>query len=187
MTVRPIRTIGDPILRSVADPVRSFDAELATLVADMFETMRDVEGVGLAAPQIGVGLQVFVYELQGESGVFVNPQLELGEEDQEGSEGCLSVPGLGYPTPRKASAVVRGLDEHGQPHEAAGEDLLARCFQHEYDHLQGTLYVNRLEGQTRREAWRTLRAADYARTVAEVQGERAGSLGSGRGSSFGGA
>ena len=182
MSVRPIRTIGDPILRSAADPVRRFDDDLRTLVADMFETMRDVEGVGLAAPQIGVGLQVFVYEIGEDSGVFVNPQLELGEQDQEGGEGCLSVPGLGFETPRKDWARVTGLDEHGQPREAEATGLLARCFQHEHDHLQGVLYVNRLQGEVRREAWKRIRAGDYARTVAEVRDERAGTLGS----SFGG-
>ncbi|WP_144792630.1 peptide deformylase [Kocuria palustris] len=182
MTVRPIRTIGDPILRSAADPVRRFDAELLTLVDDMFETMRDVDGVGLAAPQIGVGLQVFVYDVEGDSGVFVNPELELGDEEQEGGEGCLSVPGLGFDTPRRSRARVRGLDEHGQARELEAEGLLARCLQHEHDHLQGVLYVNRLEGQARREAWRRIRAGDYARTVAEVRDKRAGSLGS----SFGG-
>lgn len=186
MTVRPIRTIGDPILRSVAEPVRSFDEDLRALVADLFETMRDVEGVGLAAPQIGVGLQIFVYEVEGASGVFVNPTLELGDEEQEGGEGCLSVPGLGYETPRRRTAVVRGQDEHGREQEVEAEGLLARCFQHEHDHLQGILYVHRLVGQTRREAWRSLRSEDYTRTVAEVRGERAGSLSSGRGSSFGG-
>ena len=84
MSVRPIRTIGDPILRSAADPVRRFDDDLRTLVADIFETMRDVEGVGLAAPQIGVGLQIFVYEIGEDSGVFINPRIELGDEMQEG-------------------------------------------------------------------------------------------------------
>lgn len=182
MSVRPIRTIGDPILRSAADPVRRFDEDLRTLVADMFETMRDVEGVGLAAPQIGVGLQIFVYEIGEDSGVFINPRIELGDEMQEGGEGCLSVPGLGFDTPRRQWARVSGLDEHGQEHEAEATGLLARCFQHEHDHLQGTLYVNRLEGEARREAWRRIRAEDYARTVAEVRQERAGTLGS----SFGG-
>lgn len=101
---------------------------------------------------------------------------------QEGGEGCLSVPGLGFDTPRRQRARVSGLDEHGQEHEAEATGLLARCFQHEHDHLQGTLYVNRLEGEARREAWRRIRAEDYARTVAEVRQERAGTLGS----SFGG-
>lgn len=182
MSVRPIRTIGDPILRSAADPVRRFDDDLRTLVADMFETMRDVQGVGLAAPQIGVGLQIFVYEIGEDSGVFINPSIEVGEQLQEGGEGCLSVPGLGFDTPRREWARVTGLDEHGEPQQAEGTGLLARCFQHEHDHLLGTLYVNRLEGQARREAWRRIRAGDYDRTVAEVRHERAGTLGS----SFGG-
>ena len=107
---------------------------------------------------------------------------ELGDETQEGGEGCLSVPGLGFDTPRRQWARVSGLDEHGQEHEAEATGLLARCFQHEHDHLLGTLYVNRLEGQARREAWRRIRAGDYDRTVAEVRHERAGTLGS----SFGG-
>ena len=130
MSVRPIRTIGDPILRSAADPVRRFDDDLRTLVADMFATMRDVEGVGLAAPQIGVGLQIFVYEIGEDSGVFINPRIELGDEMQEGGEGCLSVPGLGFDTPRRQRARVSGLDEHGQEHEAEAMGLLDQLKDH---------------------------------------------------------
>lgn len=182
MTVRPITIVGHRALSQRTRRVREVSEELRTLVADMFETMRDVEGVGLAAPQIGVGLQIFVYEIGEDSGVFINPSIELGDEMQEGGEGCLSVPGLGFDTPRRQRARVSGLDEHGQEHEAEAMGLLARCFQHEHDHLQGTLYVNRLEGEARREAWRRIRAEDYARTVAEVRQERAGTLGS----SFGG-
>ena len=193
MAVRPVVITGDPVLHRPAAKVARFDEDLRALVADMYETMDAAHGVGLAAPQIGVGLRIFTYTFQNDDdvaprGVLVNPVLTPGKISQEApdpdeeSEGCLSVPGLGFDTPRRQRARVSGLDEHGQEHEAEATGLLARCFQHEHDHLQGTLYVNRLEGEARREAWRRIRAEDYARTVAEVRQERAGTLGS----SFGG-
>lgn len=189
MAVRPIRTIGDPVLRSPAAPVRAFDDEdrhdLRLLVDDMFETMRDVEGVGLAAPQIGVGLRIFVYEVLGDSGHVINPELTVGEQPQDGPEGCLSVPGMGHPTPRAQHATVHGFTVMGEPVTVVGEGLLARCLQHEYDHLDGTLYVDRLRGAAKKEAMRAIRNNGYAGVVAEVQGERSSSLYSGRGSSFG--
>ncbi|KAA9393396.1 peptide deformylase [Kocuria coralli] len=190
MAVRPIRTIGDPVLRSQASPVRDFDDagthDLQDLVDDMIETMHDVEGVGLAAPQIGVGLRIFVYDVEGQIGHVVNPELTVGEEPQDGSEGCLSVPGMGHPTPRARAATVHGFTVAGEPLTVSGEGLLARCLQHEYDHLNGTLYVDRLRGAAKKEAMKAIRQREYADVVADVQGQRAASLGSGRGSSFGG-
>lgn len=172
MTVLRIRTVGDPVLRTPAHPVTAFDEPLHTLVRDMLETMYAVRGVGLAAPQVGVDLCVFTWDVGDGPGHVVNPRLEVGEEPQEGSEGCLSVPGLGYPTPRRQDAVLTGVDMHGQPvrHEATG--LLARCFQHETDHLVGKLYVDRLTGDTRREAMRTLRTPGFQDTVERVTSER---------------
>lgn len=189
MAVRPIRTIGDPVLRSVAQTVRTFDDathhDLQTLVDDMVDTMRDVQGVGLAAPQIGVGLRIFVYEIDGESGHVINPDLSVGDEPQEGSEGCLSVPGMGHPTPRADYAKVSGFTVTGEPITVEGHGLLARCLQHETDHLHGTLYVDRLRGQVKKQAMQAMRSQDYASVVAEVRQQRTDSLVSGRGSSFG--
>lgn len=178
MTVLTVRTVGDPVLRTPAAPVREFDEALRRLVADMHETMLDVGGVGLAAPQIGIGLQVFTWALEGRSGHVVNPVLEVGEEDQEGSEGCLSVPGMGFPTPRKAWARVTGVDVHGDPLVLEGTGVLARCLQHETDHLHGTLYVDRLTGEHRKEARRRLRQEEYGAVVGRVRQERSDSVGS---------
>mgnify|MGYP000875374391 FL=1 len=183
MTILPICITGEPVLHRVADPVDSIDSELRDLVADMIETMHAAPGVGLAAPQVGVGAQVFVWRYGGAGsfdaqyrevlqldegpargfntvlhGVVVNPTLDL-VWDTEGagailpeepdialeSEGCLSVPGYGYPLRRALGAVLRGYDVDGNAIEVSARGWLARIFQHEYDHLQGTLYVDRLE------------------------------------------
>lgn len=189
MAVRPIRTIGDPVLRSVAAPVTTFDTEdrhdLATLVEDMIQTMHDVSGVGLAAPQIGVSLRVFVYHIDGHEGHVVNPELTVGDQPQDGSEGCLSVPGMGHHTPRADHARVTGYTVTGDPVTVEGSGLLARCLQHETDHLDGKLYVDRLRGESKKEAMRAIRDRQYAGVVDTVRQERVGSLVSGRGSSFG--
>jgi peptide deformylase len=166
MPLPPIRTFGDPVLRTPADPVTVFDDRLARLAETMLETMYAAPGVGLAAPQIGVGLRLFVFDTEWDStdaGVprqpraIANPVLELGEQTQEGGEGCLSVPGLTMPTVRADWARVTGQDLGGAPVEFAGTGLLARCLQHETDHLDGILYVSRLTGETRRAARRALR------------------------------
>lgn len=182
MSILPICITGEPVLHRVADPVERFDSSLTDLVADMTDTMHAAPGVGLAAPQVGVGLQLFVWSYRGGgpfdrryrdalaldraptlgfndamSGVVVNPTLDL-VWDTEGagailpaqpdmvreSEGCLSVPGYGYPLRRALGAVLRGYDVNGNAIEVTARGWLARIFQHEYDHLQGTLYVDRL-------------------------------------------
>ena len=182
MSILPICITGEPVLHRVADPVDSIDSELRDLVADMIETMHAAPGVGLAAPQVGVGAQVFVWRYGGAGsfdaqyrevlqldegpargfntvlhGVVVNPTLDL-VWDTEGagailpeepdialeSEGCLSVPGYGYPLRRALGAVLRGYDVDGNAIEVSARGWLARIFQHEYDHLQGTLCVDRL-------------------------------------------
>ena len=158
MSVLPIRTIGDPVLRTRAEEVTAFDDALRRLVADMHETMLDVGGVGLAAPQVGVSVRLFTWAVEGGAGHVVNPVLEVGEEPQEGGEGCLSVPGLAYDTPRRNWARVTGLDQHGAPVTVEGTGLLARCLQHETDHLDGRLYVDRLTGAEKRDAMRAIRA-----------------------------
>jgi peptide deformylase len=161
VTVRPIRLFGDPILRTKAEPVVDFDAEVRQLVADLTETMLDAPGTGLAAPQIGVGLRVFAYNVEETVGHLINPVLTLSDEEQDGAEGCLSIPDLTFDCLRAASVVARGFDQHGEPVEITGSDLLARCIQHETDHLDGILFVDRLDRATRKAAMRAIREADW--------------------------
>ncbi|PRY42141.1 peptide deformylase [Geodermatophilus tzadiensis] len=158
MTIRPIRELGDPVLRTPADPVRAFDRELATLVRDLVETVDHPGRAGLAAPQIGVGARVFSWNIDGVIGHVVNPTLtEVSEETQDGDEGCLSVPGLWAPTVRAMHAVVEGFDVHGEPVRVEGSGLMARCLQHEVDHLDGKVFLDRLTGEARKTALRALR------------------------------
>ena len=195
MSILPICITGEPVLHRVAYPVDSFDSELSDLVADMIETMHAAPGVGLAAPQVGVGSQIFVWRYAGGgafdsryrdvlqleegpqrgfntmlSGVVVNPTLDLVWDDEGAgailptrpdatceSEGCLSVPGYGYPLRRALGAVLRGYDVSVTPIEVAARGWLARIFQHEYDHLRGTLYVDRLAQPYSDEAQQVIR------------------------------
>jgi peptide deformylase len=159
VTIRPIREVGDPVLRTPADEVTSFDRELAALVRDLLETVDHPGRAGLAAPQIGVGLRAFSYNIDGVIGHMVNPTIvELSEEAQDGDEGCLSVPGIWAPTVRAMHAVVEGFDVHGEPLTLEGSGLMARCLQHEVDHLDGKLFLDRLTGDARKSALRALRA-----------------------------
>jgi peptide deformylase len=158
VTIRPIRELGDPVLRTPADPVRAFDRDLAALVRDLEETVDHPGRAGLAAPQIGVGLRVFSYNVDGEIGHMVNPVItELSEEIQDDDEGCLSVPGLYAPTVRSMHAVAEGFDVNGKPLRLEGSGLMARCLQHEVDHLDGRVFLDRLTGEPRRAALRALR------------------------------
>lgn len=189
MAILNIRIIGDPVLRTRAEEVTDFGPELAKLVADMEETMEDVDGAGLAAPQVGVSLRVFTYRIDGHTGHVVNPVLELSEDRQEDHmEGCLSIPGLGYPVPRYRWTRVTGVDKFGNPVSVEGEGMLARAFQHETDHLDGVLYIDRLEGENRKKALRAIRQADYDAIAGRTTAERAQTVGSafGAGASFGG-
>ncbi|MGY1745002.1 peptide deformylase [Blastococcus sp. SYSU D00695] len=157
MTIRPIRELGDPVLRTPADPVRAFDRELAALVRDLEETVDHPGRAGLAAPQIGVSARAFSYNIDGVIGHVVNPRLvEVSEETQGGDEGCLSVPGIWAPTVRAMHAVVEGFDVHGEPVRVAGSGLMARCLQHEVDHLDGKVFLDRLSGDARKTALRAL-------------------------------
>ncbi|GAA3163865.1 peptide deformylase [Blastococcus jejuensis] len=159
MTIRPIREVGDPVLRTPADPVASFDRELAALIRDLVETVDNPGRAGLAAPQIGVGLRAFSYNIDGVIGHMVNPTIvELSEETQDGDEGCLSVPGIWAPTVRALHAAVEGFDVHGKPLRLEGTGLMARALQHEVDHLDGKLFLDRLTGEARKTALRALRA-----------------------------
>ncbi|MGX7825566.1 peptide deformylase [Actinokineospora sp. 24-640] len=169
MTVHPIRIVGDPVLHNPTTPVEVFDADLKTLVDDMFATMAAARGVGLAANQIGIDLRVFVYDCPDDEGTrhvghVVNPRLTTTDvpegmpDPDDDLEGCLSVPGEAFPTGRAAWAKVTGQDVDGNPVEVEGTGFFARCLQHETDHLDGLLYLNRLVGRNSRDAKRMLKA-----------------------------
>jgi peptide deformylase len=157
MTVRPIRIFGDPVLRTPAAEVTDFGAQLRSLVSDLEDTVREPGRAGVAAPQIGVSLRVFSYNVGGVVGHLVNPVLSDFGGEQTDEEGCLSLPGLGYETTRYESVVARGFDQHGEPLVIEGTGFLARALQHETDHLDGRLYVDTLTGDVRRQALRELR------------------------------
>jgi peptide deformylase len=162
-----IRTLGDPILRSKASRVTVFDDDLAQLAADMHETMRAAPGVGLAASQVGRLLRMFVYDTgdEGESGALVNPEIVwASEETVEAEEGCLSLPGTYYPVMRALAVTVRAQDVNGAPVQKEGEGFLARIFQHEIDHLDGILFIDRLAPELRKEAMKALRDQDFGMT-----------------------
>jgi peptide deformylase len=161
VAIQPIRLFGDPVLRTPAAPVTDFDAELRKLVRDLTDTMTDAPGSGLAAPQIGVGLRVFTWNVDGEPGHLVNPDLTLSEEQQDGPEGCLSIPGLTWECRRALSVVARGFNMYGEPVVIEGSELLARAIQHETDHLDGVLFVDRLDQPTRKLAMKAIRGADW--------------------------
>ena len=161
MSVRPIRLFGDPVLRSPAAPVVDFDKELRSLVADLTDTMMDAPGAGLAAPQIGVGLRVFTWHVDGETGYLINPSLDLSSEEQDGPEGCLSLPGLTIDCKRALHVVAHGFNMYGEPMVVEGSQLLARAIQHETDHLDGILFIDRLDREARREAMRLIRESDW--------------------------
>jgi peptide deformylase len=162
MAVRPIRLFGDPLLRTKAVPVTDFDAELRALVSDLTDTMLDAPGSGLAAPQIGVGLRVFTYNVEEEVGHLVNPELSLSDETQLGPEGCLSIPELTFDCLRALRTVAKGFNMYGDPVTIEGSDLLARALQHETDHLDGILFVDRLDRETRKAAMRAIREAEWS-------------------------
>jgi peptide deformylase len=162
MAIRPIRLFGDPLLRTRAAPVTDFDAELRALVADLTDTMLDAPGSGLAAPQLGVGLRVFTYNVDGDVGHLVNPELDLSDETQLGPEGCLSIPDLTFDCLRALRTVARGFNMYGDPVTIEGSDLLARALQHETDHLDGILFVDRLDRATRKAAMRAIREAEWS-------------------------
>ena len=161
MSLQPVRLFGDPVLTTAAQPVTVFDKELRTLVRDLTETMLDAPGAGLAAPQIGVSLRVFTYCVDGVIGHLVNPDLDLSEEMQDGPEGCLSLPGLTFDTKRAMRVVAKGMNMHGEPVVIEGSALLARAVQHETDHLDGILFIDRLDAQARKDAMRAIRDTDW--------------------------
>ena len=159
MALLPIRTFGDPVLRQRSGEITKVTDVHRRLIKDMIDTMRDAPGVGLAAPQVGVVERIFVWEVEEEHGALINPEIvKRSRKKATEEEGCLSLPGLVYPVERSLEVVVRALDENGATIEIAGEDLLARVFQHEIDHLDGVLFIDHLTEGERKEALATLRA-----------------------------
>ena len=138
-----------------------FDLELRTLVTDLTDTMLEAPGAGLAAPQLGIGLRVFTWNVGGEVGHLVNPELELSEEIQDGPEGCLSIPELTFDCRRALSVVARGFNVYGDPVTVEGSELLARAIQHETDHLDGVLFIDRLDTDARKAAMREIRESEW--------------------------
>ena len=163
MSVTPIRLLGDPVLRTPAVPVADFDAELRQLVADLTDTMHAAGGAGLAAPQLGVGLRVFTWHVDGEVGHLVNPDVTpVGDEVEEAPEGCLSIPGYRFDCRRSVHVAATGWNMHGDPVRIEGSHLLARAVQHEVDHLDGVLFVDRLDAEARAAALAAVREAEWA-------------------------
>jgi peptide deformylase len=159
VTIRPIRVLGDPVLRTPADEVGAFDSWLAALIRDLEDTVEHPGRAGVAAPQIGVSVRAFSYNVDGVIGHMVNPVIvERSEEIQDGDEGCLSVPGIWAPTARAMHCVAEGFDVDGNPLRLEGAGLMARCLQHEVDHLDGRLFLDRLTGEARKTALRALRS-----------------------------
>jgi peptide deformylase len=160
--VQPIRLFGDPVLTAVAAEVTTFDKELRGLVRDLTETMLDAPGAGLAAPQIGVGLRVFTYDVDDVVGHLVNPVVTvIGDEEQDGDEGCLSFPGLTFPCLRSRTVLAAGMNMYGDPVVIEGGDLLARAIQHEVDHLDGVLFIDRLDVEQRKLAMKAIRETEW--------------------------
>lgn len=159
MAILQIRTFGDPALRQEARSVEKITDDHRRLIADMFETMRNAPGVGLAAPQVGVLERVFVWEVEEEHGALINPVIVArSQETVTDEEGCLSLPGLAYEVERHGSVTVEARDETGEPVSVSGDGLLARVFQHEIDHLDGILFIDRIDEESRKEAKAILRA-----------------------------
>lgn len=162
MTERQIRLFGDPVLTTPSATIDSVDDGVRALVEDLLDTVRPPGRAGVAASQIGVGLRAFSYNVDGELGYVLNPVLvEVSGEPEPMDEGCLSVPGLWFPTPRHPFARVVGIDLEGREIEVSGTGVLAQALQHETDHLAGVLYLGRLEPQHRREAMRQVRESDW--------------------------
>ena len=172
MTIHPITITGEPVLHTRAEPVTEFDGQLRTLVEDMFATQEAAHGVGLAAPQIGIGLRIYTWSMANDDGVptlghVINPFVRaakpaVGEPDRDNeSEGCLSVPGYSFPLRRGESAEVSGYDWDGNEISFSATGWFARCMQHEYDHLNGFLYVDRLNEKWKKKARKAVKAEGW--------------------------
>lgn len=166
MAIQNIRVFGDPVLSTRALEVTTFDKELRKLVKDLTDTMLEAPGAGLAAPQIGVSLRVFTWNIDDDIGHLINPTLDLSSEMQDGEEGCLSFPGLVYETPRAMRAVAKGFNMHGEPVLIEGSELMARALQHETDHLDGVLFIDRLPKELRKQALAEIRNSEWFQSSA---------------------
>jgi peptide deformylase len=158
MTIRPLRYLGDPVLRTPCDPVTRFDDALASLIDDLLESVRQPGRAGLAANQIGVSLAAFAYNVDCQLGYLINPRVLEVDGDADGPEGCLSIPGVTALRHRPAAATVAGLDLNQQPVVVSGTGELARCLAHETDHLQGKLFIDALPTDERRRVMRELKS-----------------------------
>ena len=167
MSIQEIRLFGDPVLTTPASPVVDFDKELRVLVKDLTDTMLDAPGAGLAAPQIGVPLRVFVWDVDEALGHLINPVLDLSEEMQDGEEGCLSFPELRYETPRAMRAVAKGFNMYGEPVVVEGTEFLARALQHETDHLNGILFIDKLSAENRKLPMKEIRESEWFNLASE--------------------
>ena len=162
MTVREIRLFGDPVLKTVSDPITKFDAQAKALIQDLLDTTQLPGRAGVAAPQIGVNLRAFSFNINGQVGYLINPLLvEVSGEKRLVDEGCLSVPELWHKTPRYEFAKAIGVDLDGNTVEVEGSGLMAQMLQHECDHLDGFVYLDRLEDDERKAAMKNLRATDW--------------------------
>ena len=171
MTIRPIRLFGDPVLRSVCDPITPGDQRAKGLIDDLLENVALPGRAGLAANQIGVGQRAFSYNIDGDIGYIINPVIvELTGEPELVEEGCLSVPGFFFPRLRYPQARVAGIDLAGNPVELGGSDLMAQALQHEVDHLDGHLFIEGLDAETKRDAMKAIRASTWWRTGASAVG-----------------
>lgn len=159
MTVQPLRLFGDPVLRTECDPVTRFDDATGRLVGDLLENVLLPGRAGLAAPQIGVSLAAFSYNIDGQHGYVINPVVVETSGEYDGPEGCLSIPGIYADTRRALRTVVTGVDRHGDPITVIGTEELSRALQHETDHLRGVLFIDRLTGQERKEVLGQIRRA----------------------------
>ena len=164
MALREIRTEGDPVLQKACRPVKQMTTRLRVLIDDMLDTMYEAEGVGLAAPQVGVLRRIVVIDVGEGPIILVNPEMVQKDGEQTGEEGCLSVPGMAGQVTRPAHVKVKGLNEDMQPVEYEGEGLLARAFCHELDHLEGVMYTSLVEGE--------LHEVRYEEDVEEDGGEK---------------
>jgi len=171
MTVRPIRLFGDPVLRSTCDPIAPGDPRAKVLIDDLLDGVALPGRAGLAANQIGVGQRAFSYNVDNEIGYIINPVIEeVSGEPELVDEGCLSVPGFFFPRLRYPYARVSGIDLDGNPIELSGTGLMAQALQHEVDHLDGHLFIEGLEPETKREAMREIRSSTWWRTGAAALG-----------------
>lgn len=157
MAIRQIRVVPDPVLRTPCDEIREITPAVRRLVQDLLDTVNDPGRAGLSANQIGVSLRAFSYNINGKVGYVLNPVLVETKGTQSGDEGCLSLPGLWYDTPRADYARVTGIDLDGKPVVLEGRGIMGRMLQHECDHLDGHVYIDRLEKEERRKAMRQLR------------------------------